>query len=193
MESDSGSRTTDGGTGEQPEAHKLEQNRTDSIPNYQTAGEQNRDVLPERQISDGLPLVFDEQANTFIGWFDRPKQKLAEGEAAIVDRLTPFSVMTKRWGKVELRRNSRFYFEDHDVHVQVSTVDIDAEGRLFVTLREMDQAYPRRSWIFRTIDLARYIEAERLRSMTEVNERIEGVMESLRSTDTDPAQEGTDD
>ena len=182
--------TTTGSEQEQPEVHELEQDRNDSIPNYQTAGEQNRNVLPERSISDGLPLVFDEQANTFIGWFDRPKQKLAEGEAALTDRLTPFSVMTKRQGKVEVRRNSQFYFEDHDIHVQVSTVDIDAEGRLFITLRETGQKYPQRSWTFRTIDLARYIEAERLRSMTEVNDRIEGVMESLRSTDTDPAQKG---
>jgi len=141
-------------------------------------------------ISDGLPLVFDEHANKFIGWFDRPKQKVAEGEAALIDRLTPFSVMTKRRGDVEVRRNSRFYFEDHDVHVQVSTVDIDAEGQLFITLCEVNQKYPQRSWTFRTIDLARYIEAERLRSETEINDRIEDLMESFRSTDMNPEQDG---
>lgn len=161
---------------EQTELHSRERKIRESIPNTCHDGD---DVLPERQIGGGdLPIVFS--GNEFLGPFERGRRNLHKGRNTLLNYILPLKVWTKRRGSVKISRNARFYFEDEDVHIRVREATIDHQGEIHLTLRETGLEYPRRSWTFGTDDLARYIEAERLRHDREVNDRAQSLLDELR-------------
>jgi hypothetical protein len=160
------------------EVHELERERHDRTPRRREAD--SDDILPERQIGGDLPVVFRE-GEGFIGPFERANRKLSKGIGGLKGYLLPFKIYTNRRGPVEIRRNSKFYFEDIEGHVRLKTVRIDSEGKLSVRLEETGANFPKQSWTFRTIDLARYLESSRLQTMEEVNERAEELLTSLRN------------
>lgn len=168
--------STAGGSHEETEFHRHERELQADIPNTCHDGD---DVLPERQIGGGdLPIVFSD--GEFLGPFERGRRKLHKGREGLLGYLLPIKVWTKRRGSVKIARNARFYFEDEDLHIRVHEATIDQEGQIYLTLRETGVGYPSRSWTFRTVDLARYIEEERLRHDREVNERAENLLEEFR-------------
>lgn len=159
--------------------HELEQKRQDRIPHTRQADE--RDVLVERNTNGNSYVAATD--GQLVGPFKRGRELITKGESKLNGVLFPFTVMTNRRGSVEIASNTRFYYEDEDVHIRVKSARVDADGRIGVTLRETGACFPRRSWEFLTRDLARYIEDERLRSDKEVNERAEELLDIDREAE----------
>lgn len=170
------------------EASDLEQKRHERIPRHRD--EDPDDVLPERVLGGDLPIIATD--GSFIGPFEKASRKLSKGKAAFEGYVLPFEIHTKRRGTIEVTRSMTLFFEDIGGRVQVDTVRIDGEGRIYVDLKEQTACYPKRTWTFRTIDLARYFEAEKLRTEKEIDERARAALDGYPA-DGEGAQSGDAD
>lgn len=149
------------------ELHELEQKRQDRIPNR--GGDNEGEVSLERIVGDRLPIVSID--GCMAGIFAEASGKIARGQSTLDGLLTPFEVMTRRLGKVEIRLATKFYWEEKETHIKVSHVRVDEDGRLLIRFRETTACYPRAEWVFTTENIARMIEGEQLRTAEEIDER----------------------
>lgn len=173
--SDSEPASTDTSTAE-TSLHELEQDRQARIPHRRTADD--RDVLVERQTNNSLLVAATD--GHLVGPFKRGSEQVKQGRRTLNSVLFPFSVMTKRRGKVTIQPGKKFYLASEDVHVKPEHASVDEDGRLYVTFQETGSSFPRRSWTFTTETIARYIEQDRLRSPTEIDERTREMLASMQ-------------
>lgn len=162
------------------ELHEHEQHIQDKIP---TTLDGKDHVSVERLIGEHpntrLPMVSENKQ--FTPPFDTANARIHRGRHELEGLLLPFHLRTKRRGKVKINSNARFYFEDHEIHIKMQEISVDFYGQIFMRFRETGCTYPSRSWTFRTGDLARYIEAERLLSDKEIDENAREALEGLQA------------
>lgn len=157
--------------------HELEQKYQDKIPHHRHADD--RDVLVERMTGDQLLVASTD--GQLIGPFAKGRKKIVRGKNVLTQALTPFDIHTKRRGKVEIRKNTKFYWEDQEYHIKADSFKVDEDGRIYVRFRTTDVWYPRPEWVFTTEDIARLIEEEQLRTAEEIDERAREALEGFQS------------
>lgn len=149
-----------------PDISDTERRRLESIPKETTDG---NGVIPARKIGSGrLPLVATD--GQFDDRFAKAANRMAEGRFEMSRKVFPFELYTTRRGRIEVRHQSQFYWEDEDTHVVAEAASIDTEGRVSVDMRDVKLATPRKSWRMTAFDIAQLIEAEQFRTAEEVDE-----------------------
>lgn len=173
------------------ELHPREEVIQDRIANRRnTEGDA---VLPARAINADVdnphagdhaekPIVARD--GNLIGPFEQGSEKRSRGRAQLLQVILPIKVWTHRRGGVTIRQHDKFYFEDEDIHIAVHEATIDRHGEIYLTLQDTGVCYPKQLWEFRATDIARYIEEERLRHETEINERAEEARDTFRGDDS---------
>lgn len=156
--------------------HRSEQLVQDRIPRTADDG---RDVIAERNISMGKGIIVSVD-NSFIGPFKDGHRKKNEGQAQLNSVIFPFEIRTKRRGNITIRSNTRFYWEDEEIHVRAKNASIDGDGRIRVDFTEAQLGTPRRTWTMGTDDIAQLIESEQWRSDKETDENAREALESFR-------------
>lgn len=151
------------------ELHELEQEKQDEIPEVH---EVEGDVSVERIIGDegngSLPIVSTD--GDYLDIWKTAFEKRERARTKLLDLLLPVDIYTNRRGKIQIRRNTKLFYEPKGTHIKLEEADVNEAGRLFYTFVEVGQRYPRRSWTFRTVDLAHHFEDGDLLTQKEIDE-----------------------